>query len=97
MRTRLLLVGLLLVSLSSPVAAEETSRVEARVDGGDLVVVGGRQHGATIDPHNDHRIAMSFAIAGLATGAQEIHDPSCAAKSFPDFWERFRVFEATED
>jgi len=49
-------------------------------------------HGAVIDPHNDHRIAMSFAAAGLVTGRQTIENPLCVAKSFPDFWERFAVF-----
>jgi 3-phosphoshikimate 1-carboxyvinyltransferase len=49
-------------------------------------------HGARIDPHNDHRIAMSFAIAGLATGNQTIEDEMCVAKSFPNFWEKFEVF-----
>ncbi len=66
--------------------------IEARVDGGDLVVVGGRPHGARIDPHNDHRIAMSFAVAGLAVGGQQIEDPGCVAKSFPDFWDRLAAF-----
>ena len=66
--------------------------IEARVDGGDLVVVGGRPHGALIDSHNDHRIAMSFAVAGLATGAQQIENPGCVAKSFPDFWDRLAAF-----
>jgi len=49
-------------------------------------------HGAEIDPHNDHRIAMSFAVAGLVTGGQRILNETCVAKSFPDFWERFEVF-----
>ncbi len=57
-----------------------------------LTVEGGRPRGARIDPHNDHRIAMSFAAAGLATGGQVIQNPDCVAKSFPDFWERFAVF-----
>lgn len=50
--------------------------------------------GAIIDPWNDHRIAMSFAIAGLAVGGVEILDPECVAKSFPDFWERIKAFRA---
>jgi 3-phosphoshikimate 1-carboxyvinyltransferase len=48
--------------------------------------------GARIDPHNDHRIAMSFAAAGLATGDQIIEDEGCVAKSFPDFWDRLGSF-----
>ncbi|MBN1796202.1 MAG: 3-phosphoshikimate 1-carboxyvinyltransferase [Sedimentisphaerales bacterium] len=61
----------------------------------DALVIEGNPagaHGAVIDPHNDHRIAMSFAAAGLVTGNQKIKEPACVAKSFPDFWERFAIF-----
>ena len=67
--------------------------VVATCDENSLVVKGSSKiHGADIDPCNDHRIAMSFAVAGLAAGEQVIQDEMCVAKSFPDFWERFEVF-----
>jgi 3-phosphoshikimate 1-carboxyvinyltransferase len=67
--------------------------VSAECDENSLTIEGTRQaHGAKIDPHNDHRIAMSFAAAGLAVGQQIIENENCVAKSFPDFWERFEVF-----
>jgi 3-phosphoshikimate 1-carboxyvinyltransferase len=67
--------------------------VEAACDESSLIIKGSREiYGAWIDPHNDHRIAMSFAVAGLATGSQTIDDEMCVAKSFPDFWEKFEVF-----
>ncbi len=67
--------------------------VNAQCDETSLIIEGNREaHGAAIDPHNDHRIAMSFAAAGLVTGSQQIENPECVAKSFPDFWERFEVF-----
>ncbi len=67
--------------------------IHARCDETSLIIEGNRKaHGATIDPHNDHRIAMSFAVAGLVTGEQQIANPGCVAKSFPDFWERFEIF-----
>jgi 3-phosphoshikimate 1-carboxyvinyltransferase len=67
--------------------------VNAKCDETSLIIEGNRNaHGAVIDPHNDHRIAMSFAVAGLVTGSQQIENPQCVAKSFPDFWERFEVF-----
>lgn len=66
---------------------------EAACDESSLSIKGsGKIHGTQIDPHNDHRIAMSFAVAGLATGDQTIEDEMCVAKSFPDFWEKFEVF-----
>jgi 3-phosphoshikimate 1-carboxyvinyltransferase len=65
----------------------------AHCDEDSLIIEGTEKiHGGDIDPHNDHRIAMSFAVAGLVTGGQTISDEKCVAKSFPDFWEKFEVF-----
>jgi 3-phosphoshikimate 1-carboxyvinyltransferase len=52
-----------------------------------LLVTGGGAHGAKIDTHDDHRMAMSFAMAGLAVPGILIQDPDCVQKSFPAFWE----------
>jgi 3-phosphoshikimate 1-carboxyvinyltransferase len=64
------------------------AKVEERPDG--LRVEGrraGRLRGAEIDPRGDHRIAMAFAVAGLAAeGATVIRDADCAAVSFPGFF-----------
>jgi 3-phosphoshikimate 1-carboxyvinyltransferase len=63
--------------------------VEERPDG--LKVEGrraGKLHGAEIEPHGDHRIAMAFAVAGLAAeGATVIRDADCAGVSYPAFFE----------
>ena len=48
-------------------------------------------HGGTVDAMNDHRIAMSAAIA--ATAASEkviILGADCVSKSYPKFWEEYR-------
>jgi 3-phosphoshikimate 1-carboxyvinyltransferase len=51
----------------------------------------GPLHGAEIDPKGDHRIAMAFAVAGLAAiGETRILDPACAAVSFPNFFAELR-------
>jgi 3-phosphoshikimate 1-carboxyvinyltransferase len=55
-----------------------------------LVVWGGMPRGSVIDTYNDHRIAMSFAIAGLNVPGVCIRGEDCVGKSFPGFW---RVFE----
>ncbi len=52
-----------------------------------LEIVPAILHGGTIDPQNDHRTAMSFAILGLAVGDITITDAGCVNKSFPGFWE----------
>ncbi len=38
---------------------------------------------------DDHRIAMAMAVTALEAGPLELDEPSCVAKSFPDFWERW--------
>ncbi|MBU0676364.1 MAG: 3-phosphoshikimate 1-carboxyvinyltransferase [Proteobacteria bacterium] len=45
--------------------------------------------GATIETYKDHRIAMSFAVAGLFVPGLRIAGEECVVKSFPDFWRRF--------
>ena len=42
-------------------------------------------HGAHIACHGDHRIAMSFSIAGLRTPGVTLDDPGCVKKTFPGF------------
>jgi 3-phosphoshikimate 1-carboxyvinyltransferase len=61
--------------------------IKAECGADELRILGGRPHGATIDTYDDHRIAMSFAVAGLATPGVSIIDPGCVAKSFPNFWD----------
>ena len=49
-------------------------------------VKGGELKSATVDSHGDHRIAMSFIIAGLRCGMQ-VSDIDCINTSFPNFFE----------
>jgi len=77
------------------VMAKELARLGVQVEEGDdfLVINGqGREaclHGAEIKTHKDHRIAMSFAVAGLFVPGVKILGEECVAKSFPEFWESF--------
>ena len=41
---------------------------------------------AAIDTVNDHRIAMAFAVLGLARPGVSIRNPACVGKSWPGFW-----------
>ena len=43
-------------------------------------------HGAEIDTYDDHRMAMSFALAGLKVPGVVIRDPGCTSKTYPDFF-----------
>lgn len=64
--------------------------VNAKERDDGLVIEGGKPHGAEIETYNDHRIAMSFAIAGLAVPKMKIQDKLCVGKSFPGFWDELK-------
>lgn len=63
------------------------AHVQATDDG--MIIDGGYPlHGAVVDSHLDHRIAMSFAVAALAAdGETEITGADCVRISYPDFYE----------
>ncbi len=71
--------------------ASELTRMGIEVTRSDsgLTVRGGQPNAADIDTYDDHRIAMSFAPAGLVVPGIRIKDEMCVAKSFPNFWEVF--------
>lgn len=67
-------------------------------EGEDFVVIGGEDpdsvnesdkfnHNVIINSFNDHRVAMSFAIAGLRKKGIIIDNPDCSAKTFADFFD----------
>jgi 3-phosphoshikimate 1-carboxyvinyltransferase len=56
---------------------------EALDDG--YTLTGGTLQAGTVDSFGDHRIAMSFSIAGLLSGV-EVTDTSCVETSFPNFY-----------
>lgn len=61
---------------------------DARIEGDSLLIRPSPLHGGTVNPADDHRIAMSFAVLGLATGNVKIIQAECVNKSFPGFWEQ---------
>jgi len=63
--------------------------IDARCTDNELIVTGGKPHGAEIETYGDHRIAMSFAVAGLVTPGTFILGENCVEKSFPEFWNVF--------
>lgn len=82
---------------------KESDRIAAMADGlralsvpvdesdDGAVVHGGKLYGGTVESQGDHRIAMSFAIAGLvAEWAVTIEDTAAVATSFPGFTECLR-------
>lgn len=67
--------------------------VEELSDG--LIIHGGTPlRGGSVDSYNDHRIAMSAAVAaGICEGDVTVLDSDCTAKSFPRFWELLERME----
>jgi len=69
--------------------AQELQRLGARVEERAeslRIEPGWSSEPAVIDTHNDHRIAMAFAIAGLARGNVTIANEQVVSKSYPRFW-----------
>ncbi|MEO9224098.1 MAG: 3-phosphoshikimate 1-carboxyvinyltransferase [Acidimicrobiales bacterium] len=62
---------------------------EEEADG--LIVHPGRPAPGLVRTYDDHRMAMSFALLGLAAPGIQIADPACVAKTFPSY---FTVLES---
>jgi 3-phosphoshikimate 1-carboxyvinyltransferase len=60
------------------------AEVEEFADG--LLIHPREHHEATIDTYDDHRMAMSFALAGLKIPGIVIRDPGCTAKTYPNYF-----------
>jgi 3-phosphoshikimate 1-carboxyvinyltransferase len=52
---------------------------------------------ATIATYNDHRMAMSFAIAGLRSPGVKIANPRCVDKTYPAFFEDLAKLTSNAD
>jgi 3-phosphoshikimate 1-carboxyvinyltransferase len=69
--------------------ARELSALGATIDEepDGLTIQGGRLRGGEVDSHEDHRMAMSLAVAAMASaGPVLIHGGSCVDISYPTFW-----------
>lgn len=85
--------------ISTVVDALRACSIETEEFDDGYSVVGGELRSAKIGSHGDHRIAMSFIIAGLKCG-MHIDDIECINTSFPNFFEiaqRFTKVDFYED
>lgn len=75
--------------------AAELAALGAEVrEGEDSLTItgGGKLRGGAVSAHNDHRVAMSLAVAASAcVGETTIDDAECVKKSAPDFWKEYRA------
>jgi len=69
--------------------AAELARLGAdvRVTDGGLDIHPAPLHGAQLDPHDDHRLAMVFGLLGLRIPGILVETPECVSKSYPRFWD----------
>ncbi len=72
------------------VLVTELSRLggEVRELDDGLIIKPGKLQAAEIETYDDHRMAMSFALAGLKIHGIKIKNPGCVNKSFPDFFKK---------
>lgn len=78
--------------------ATELSRIRPGLgleEGDDLIVasdpgLAGQRLPTRIETYEDHRIAMSFALAALRIGGIVILDPDCVGKTYPGYWDALR-------
>jgi 3-phosphoshikimate 1-carboxyvinyltransferase len=61
------------------------AQIEEHDDG--LSVLPSTLHGAAVDTHDDHRLAMAFSIVGSCIPGVEIHDAGVVSKSWPTYWD----------
>jgi len=69
----------------------ELRKLGARAEAGPdwLCIQPGPLRGAEIETYDDHRMAMSFALAGLRVPGVVILDPGCVAKTWPGYFDAF--------
>ena len=68
--------------------------VRVREEENRLTIVGGHPHGAVIDSHSDHRLAMAFGVLGTAVGDTAVTRAESVDKTYPEFWKALSVLGA---
>jgi 3-phosphoshikimate 1-carboxyvinyltransferase len=59
------------------------------IEGDDALIIAPPAvvRGAVVDTYDDHRMAMSFALAGTKVAGVVINDPGCTGKTYPEYFE----------
>ena len=102
-KTRIIKAARLRIKESDRLAAitKELNALGAQVreleDGLEITGTGSLQ-GGRVKSHNDHRIAMSLAIAATrCQGDVYLEGPECVEKSYPDFWDVYKKLGGAVD
>ena len=91
-RTRVTGVGFIRGHESDRIAGVVTELAKLGVraeeeDDGFVIEPAPEIHGGQIDPSDDHRVAMAFALVGLRVAGIEVADAGCVGKTFPEYWD----------
>ena len=62
--------------------------IKAHTSEDSMTIYGGTVQRGAVDSCDDHRMAMSFALASVMTPGVLIHGAECVAKSFPTYWDK---------
>ena len=73
--------------IAAPVAELRRCGIDAESTDDGMVIRPGPLHPATFETYRDHRMAMAFALLGLAAPGMAVRDPGCVAKTFPGYWD----------
>jgi 3-phosphoshikimate 1-carboxyvinyltransferase len=65
-------------------------KIKSEITKDSIEIEGGDPQKATIETHDDHRMAMAFAVAKSRIPKLIIKNPEVVSKSFPEFWEKFK-------
>lgn len=81
--------------INKPSAELKKMGIQVTVNDNSMTITGGKPKGAAIDTHNDHRMAMAFAVAALGSqGTTTIEHAEVVNKSYPEFWNDLKTLGA---
>lgn len=80
--------------IAAPVAELQRCGIDATATDDGMVIRPGPLRPATFETYRDHRMAMAFALLGLAAPGMAVRDPGCVAKTFPGFWDLLDALRA---
>ena len=66
------------------------ANVSETADG--MVIVPGALHGANLETHHDHRLAMAFALIQHEVDGVVVNNPEVVSKSWPNYFDALRSF-----
>lgn len=80
--------------IAAPVAELQRCGIDAEATVDGMVIRPRPLRATTFETYRDHRMAMAFALLGLAAPGMAVRDPGCVAKTFPGYWDLLEELRA---